>query len=128
MATGLFSLALLALTISEVLTMNQTRTILARGVRAEATVVEARDFRGGDLVVVKFSTSAGEHVTTDVSDSIDASGIHAGDSLDIVYDPNHPERVISAAVTSISHYYLLIPLSIVAMIVAAWTGIRYWAS
>ncbi|WP_433346172.1 hypothetical protein ACQP25_26325 [Microtetraspora malaysiensis] len=108
--------------------MNQTRTILGRGVRVEATVVEAQQFRSGDVVVVKFSTSTGEHVTTDVSDSIDASEIHAGDSLDIVYDPDHPGHVISADLTSISHHYVLIPLLIFAMIALAWTCIRAWAS
>ncbi|WP_204047083.1 DUF3592 domain-containing protein [Microbispora siamensis] len=128
MTFGVFSLLFLTLTVFLVIEMNQTRTILARGVRAEAMIVDAQHYRyRGDLVVVRFSTPTGEHVTTDVSDSIDASEIHPGDSMDIVYDQVHPERVISAGITSISHYYALIPLSIIGVIAMAWLCIRSWA-
>ncbi|WP_067177587.1 DUF3592 domain-containing protein [Microtetraspora niveoalba] len=126
---GLLALSILALTIFSVFEMNQTRTILARGVQAEATVVDAQHFRyRGDLVTVTFSTLTGNHVTTNVSDSIDASEIGTGDSLDILYDPVHPDRVISAGITSLSHHYVIIPLEILLMIALAWKCIRSWGS
>ncbi|GAA3465912.1 hypothetical protein GCM10018965_004640 [Nonomuraea roseola] len=81
-----------------------------------------------DQVVVTFSTLTGEDVTTEVSGSISAYGIHAGDALDIVYDPVHPVYVIRAGTTDLAYFHVLIALSILAMIgTAAWSCIRSWA-
>lgn len=124
---GVLSLVMLWEFISSVREMNQTREILARGVRTTATVVDSAHFRRfPDRLVVKFSTLRGEHVMARLSDSVDARDSPEGRLLEIRYDPDQPEHVIKAEITGLGHHFVLLPLVAGVGIGFAWGGVRLW--
>lgn len=111
-ACGLFMLFFMGLGIYSLAGMRQVSMLQERGVRVQATVLEARDYgSGADYIKVSFIIPGKGEINTELSDSRDAQNISPGDGYMIIYDQENPEYAISASISGVGHHVAWIVFS-----------------